>query len=379
MMKKVKIILPMIIFFMVTLMSATPVLASWNNIVENEVLIREGEEIEGDLWVIGRSVEIKGRIKGDLLIFAEELTVSGQIDGDLLGMVGRTEISGSLRGNLRLLSMVNRINGLVAGNISAVGTELLIEPEAKVSALWGWYNMANISGEIRESAIVNGNIFNLTGKVGEDLKIRANKVFIAENAFIGGNFHYPAGTKPIIESGTQVGGRISEYQLASSTGLPVLKGLWFLGGLFFGVIWLLISPRGWMEITELSFFPWRRVIFLGMGGVFLLPLLSIFFSALLIGLPLGICLLIVFIILLLYGELPSYLLMGRLLYRLLWKNKKVHPVFLFISGGFILAFMEWLPYIGFAITLLSKVLGYGLILSYLFFRRKRVRKVEAFM
>jgi cytoskeletal protein CcmA (bactofilin family) len=375
MMKKVKIILPVAIILIFILLSATPVLGSWDSIVENEVYIREGEEFEGDLWVIGRSVEIKGRVKGDLLIFAEELKVSGQIDGDLLGMVGRTEITGNLQGNLRLLSMVTRINGLVAGNISAAGTELLIEPEATVSTLWGWYNLANISGEIRESAVVNGNIFNLTGKVGEDLKIGVNKGFIAESALIGGDFYYPAGITPIIESGTKIGGKISEYELASSSGLPVFKGLWFLGGLFFGVIWLLISPRGWMEMTELSSISWRRLILLGVGGVFLLPLLSIFFSALLIGLPLGICLLILFFILLLYGELPSYLLMGKLLYRLLWKNKKIHPVFLFISGGFVLAFLKWLPYIGFIITILSKVLGYGLLLSYLF-RKKQVKKIE---
>jgi cytoskeletal protein CcmA (bactofilin family) len=375
-MKKVCLILLIILLSGFTPFFSKPVAASWTTLAGNEVYVREGEVTEGDLWVMARSVEIKGRIKGDLLVFAEDLKISGQVDGALLGLAGRTELSGEILGNLRMASMFTKIDGLVAGNFSAVGTELLFGPKATASSLLAWFTLTNIAGEIKEAAVVKGNIFNLTGKIGEDLKIGATKVNISENARIGGDFLYPVGVEPVLEPGFRVGGKINKFQTAPAPGATAFKGLWFLGGLLLGVVWLLIFPRRWAEIISASSLPWRRIIVLGIGGLFLLPLLSLLFSVMLIGLPLGICLLVIFLILLFFGELPSYLLVGRLLFGSLQRKRKAHPVFLFVAGGFILAFLKFLPYIGFIFMFVSKILGNGLLLSYLFFSRNPSKTIE---
>jgi hypothetical protein len=171
-----------------------------------------------------------------------------------------------------------------------------------------------------------------------------------------------------------VGGKLREYTPLSS-GLTAFRGIWFIGGLFLGIVWLLIFPRRWTELMATR--PaWRRIIGMGLGGFILLPFLAFFASAFVIGLPLGICLLLLFLILVLFGELPSYLLLGNLLFAALRKERKTHPIVLFIAGGFVLTFLKILPYIGYFFQLAGRVVGNGLLLAYMFYGRKPMKPVK---
>lgn len=374
-MKKNSLIALIVLCAGLSLIFSQPASAAWKILTSDEVLIREGEEINGDLWVFGREVEIKGRVKGDLLIAAEDLKVSGQIDGDILGFAGQTELSGRVMGNLRLLSVLTKLNGEIAGNISAAGTELFLGPKATASSLLAWYTLATVAGEVKEAAFVKGTAFTLTGKIGEDLKTGGTNVTIAQQAQIGGNLLYRAGVEPVIEPGAKVGGKLREFAPSPSPGFTVLRGIWFVGGLFFGVVWLLVFPHRWVEMMDTRLV-WRRLIGLGLGGLFLLPLLALLFSVILIGLPLGICLLIIFLILVLFGELPSYLLVGKLFFGVLRKGKNTHQIALFAAGGFVLAFLKLLPYIGLLFSIASRVVGNGLLLSYLFYGKKPIKTMK---
>ncbi len=360
--------------FLFCLNSGQPAAAAWKTITGDEVLLREGEEIEGDVWVFSRAVEIKGRIKGDLLIVAEQLKVSGQIDGDLLGITAQTELSGRVLGNLRLFSLLTNLNGEIAGNISAAGNELFFGPQAKTSSLLAWYTLARIAGEVTEAAHIKGTALVLHGKVGEDLKAGGSRVMITQGARVGGDLIYRQGITPVLQPGAQVGGKLREF-IPLSPALTAFRGLWFIGGLFLGVLWLLVFPYRWMELMAVR--PaWRRIVGLGLGGSILLPFLAFFTSALVIGLPLGICLLLLFLILVLFGELPSYLLVGNLLFRTFRKERQPHPVLLFIAGGFVLTFLKILPYIGYFFSLAGRIVGNGLLLAYLFYGRKPMNPVK---
>ena len=352
-----------------------PVAAAWTTLTGEEVLIREGEEIDGDLWVFSRAVEIRGRIKGDLLIATEHLKVSGQIDGDLLGFAAQTELSGRVLGNLRLFSVLTNLNGEIAGNISAAGSELFLGPKATASSLLAWYTIATVAGEVKEAAYVKGTALTMSGQIGQDLKAGGTRVMLTQDAQVGGDLIYRAGIEPVLEPGAKVGGKLREFATPPPPGLTALRGVWFVGGLFLGVVWLLIFPHRWTEMMAMR--PaWRRLIGLGLGGLIILPLLAFLASALVFGLPLGICLLLLFLILVFFGELPSYLLLGDLLFGALRKGRRTHPIVLFTAGGFVLTFLKILPYIGYFFSIAGRVVGNGLLLSYLFYGRKPMKPMN---
>src|SRR5690606_15431063 len=155
-----------------------PAAAAWQTLTGREIFIREGEVITGDLWVMGNGVKIAGQVKGDLLIFADQLELSGQVDGDVLGVIGRTLISGAVGGDFRGLSAVAQIDGVVAGNLSAAGTQLVLGPQSKVGSLLSWYTTTRLLGEIVGSALANGNIFSLDGKLGGDLQVGSKQIIV---------------------------------------------------------------------------------------------------------------------------------------------------------------------------------------------------------
>ncbi|HHW13291.1 MAG TPA: polymer-forming cytoskeletal protein [Firmicutes bacterium] len=346
-----------------------PVAAAWQTLTGSEILIREGEVITGDLWVMGNGVKIAGQVKGDLLIFADDLEVSGKVDGDLLGVTGRTVISGVVTGDVRGLSAFMQIDGVVGGNLSAAGTQLVVGPQSKVGSLLSWYTATRLSGEIAGSALAKGNIFSLDGKVGGDLEVGAKQIVAGKNAVVNGDFIYPAGAEPVLMPGAYVGGqRRTAAQMAGSA-MTGVKGIWFLGSLLMGLLWLLFFPRRWKEILSTGFV-WSRVIGFGFVGFFFLPVMAVLAMLTLVGLPLGIGLFLLFLILMFFGELPVYLLAGRWFCRLFRKTSRLHPAFLFLVGGFVFTFLKLIPVLGFYLALGGRILGNGLLLTYLFWREK---------
>lgn len=90
----------------------------------------------------------------------------------------------------------------------------------------------------------------------------------------------------------------------------------------------------------------------------------------LVGSPLGLGLFLLFSVLMAYGELPVYLLVGRWFCRLFRKTSRLHPAFLFLVGGFVFTFLKLLPVVGVYLTIGGRILGGGLLLTYLFWREK---------
>ncbi|NLC53808.1 MAG: hypothetical protein GX770_07570 [Firmicutes bacterium] len=346
-----------------------PVAAAWQTLTGSEIFLREDEVVTGDLWVLGNGVKIAGEVKGDLLIFADELELSGKIGGDVLGVVGRTLVSGEVAGDFRVLSAVTQIDGVVGGNLSAAGTQLVLGTQSKVGSLLSWYTTTGLLGEISGSALAKGNNFSIEGKLGGDLQVGAKQIVVGENAVIAGDFIYPAGANPVFKPGAKIGGQQRTAVLKSAPVMAGIQGMWFLGSMLLGLLWLFIFPRRWKELlsTRIS---WPRIIGFGLGSFFLLPILSVLAILTMVGLPLGIGLFLLFLFVMAFGELPVYLLAGRWFCRLFRKKGRLHPALFFLIGGFVYTFLKLIPVVGFYLALAGRILGNGLLLTYLFWWEK---------
>ncbi|NLW59879.1 MAG: hypothetical protein GX073_06000 [Firmicutes bacterium] len=346
-----------------------PAVAAWQKLRGDEIIIRAGEEIDGDLWVSGGVVEIDGRIKGDLLIVAEELILRGVVDGDLLGLIGRTKVTGEITGDFRGLVLDAQIDGVVAGSLSTAGSKLVLGARSRVGSLLAWHTTVQLLGEIDEAAMVKAAFLLFNGKLDGDFQVNAGQVIIGENAFISGDLSYQEGMTPVFKPGAKVGGEIRTVADAVSPIYTGLQGIWFVGSLFCGMVWLLLFARHWNRILEAGI-PWRRLIGFGVGSLIFLPFLSILTGLTIVGLPLGIGFFLLFLVLLLFGELPAYLLVGRWFCGLFRKKKRTHPVFSFLAGGFVLTFLKLLPVVGVFFAIAGRIIGNGLFLTYLFWNEK---------
>lgn len=121
-----------------------------------QILIPEGDVVEGDLYVSGGSVRVEGTVTGDLLAWAGQVDVTGQVDGDVMVAAGQVDLAGE-----------------VAGDVRAAGGQL------------------NIPGTIDEDLFVGGGRVTLSGEVGEDLVFGTGQMVL--NGSVGGDVLGSAG------------------------------------------------------------------------------------------------------------------------------------------------------------------------------------------
>ena len=100
----------------------------------NQILIDQGEVVEGDLYVSAGIVRIEGTVTGDLLASGGQIDVTGQVGDDVMVAGGQVDIAGE-----------------VGGDVRAAGGQL------------------DIPGTIDEDLFVAGGRVTLSGTVGEDL------------------------------------------------------------------------------------------------------------------------------------------------------------------------------------------------------------------
>ncbi len=138
---------------------------------DETVLVDEGTVIEGDLYVSGKDVTIRGQVKGDLIGFCQNATISGSVGGSVNLAAQSILVEGHIARTARLAGQVILITdtGVIAGDLLAACFSLEIELDGEVhrNALIYSYQ-----------SLINGNIdHNLHGGM-------ANCEF---NGYVGGN------------------------------------------------------------------------------------------------------------------------------------------------------------------------------------------------
>lgn len=131
-----------------------------------QILIAEGDVVEGDLYVSGGTVRIEGTVTGDLIASAGQVDVTGQVDGDLMVAGGQVDLAGEVGGDVRA----------AGGQLNVVGT---INEDLFVAS-----GRVTLSGEVGEDLVFGTGQMVLNGNVGGDVLGSASAY--TRNGTIGG-------------------------------------------------------------------------------------------------------------------------------------------------------------------------------------------------
>ena len=85
----------------------------------NEVVVPAGEEVSGDLYASGGTVQIDGSVEGDLVATGGQVTVTGEVGGDVIAGAGAVSILGRVDGDVRAGAGQVTVGG-------AIGEDLLV-------------------------------------------------------------------------------------------------------------------------------------------------------------------------------------------------------------------------------------------------------------
>lgn len=321
-------------------------------IVAAEQVVIDGD-ITGDLIAVGEKVVIRSKIGGNVIAFAEELEFESAINGTVFAAgesvaINETGISGNLF--VAGEKIRNDSSFLVGGNV------LLAAKDAELGAdigreLWGAASSLAFSGKISGDLRYYGAELELTSKahVGGDLQVMVSdesSLLVDDNAVILGERSVDAIPE---EEHTH---NKSDYFFGHLMKL--------LAAFLFGLIlyWLFPSLRfasalGGRELLGTS--AWGAV------ALITTPLLAILLMFTLIGLPIGIAGLMLWIIAMYAASVVAGAYVGD---AILANAEQHRPILALFLGLLILLVLGSIPFVGSATRLIALIVGLGIIVRW---------------
>jgi hypothetical protein len=307
--------------------------------------------VNGDLIAFVREVRIRGTVKGNVFAFAQRIEIEGVVEGSVIGAGGWIETRGQVMRNIYACAGSVRIggDGRVGGNATLFAGEGTVEGSvgkdftaySARSTGWGPFHTSRQGGVFQIMA---------PAQIGRNLTLRVDR---SDNARV--------------DSGASVGGstniRIpepapSKYRTAS---FYIWQTIWLAAAFLSGLVLFWLAPvlaRATLETSQ------SLLIAAGIGflAVVAPPVAAIIAGITLVGLPLGLITLALWMIAGYFAKIVLAAFLGRSI--LASQGKAEPPTALVLLTGLIPVFVAInLPYIGGLIEFLFVVLGLGVMVT----------------
>jgi hypothetical protein len=377
-MKKTSLLLGALL--LVALLVPSAVLA-FNVKTADSVYIKEDEVVEGNMYIASNNITIEGVVNGDLIALGQNINVKGKIMGDIISVSQNLNVEGEIGGNIRsITNTASLINTTVKRNVNLIGTNILINENSNIN--WDALILAGVA-EMRGT--VQGSLHGMvdklliSGDVNKDVSFTINQnnnyyqdepIKITDDSNIKGDFNYSYNKNLNIDE-SLVAGAINFNKKDIENNWQ--KNIWnfiiaVFSALVVGLVFISISKKEMAIIQEKVNSRYKKSLLVGLGILFLTPIISVILMLTIIGIPLGFIMLIFWFILLYFAQIMVGLGLGKQIREKLFKTKKKNIMADLVIGITILYLLFSIPIFGKIIMFLSTLLGLGVIWRYKKFR-----------
>jgi cytoskeletal protein CcmA (bactofilin family) len=345
--------------------------AQWETRTGDTIVVSTDEVISGDLWCAGQKVMIDGTVNGDLLVLANDLVINGKVNGDITGLSGKVAILGQVDGDIRVKADSIKVSGLVTRNTAVWTTQLLIDKGASLGSLWAtvagtslqWNKKSEtiLNGKINGKVELNAGVVRIGGVLTGESLINAQTIYVDNGADLK-LLNYRTNEQIIISPQATIGEKneLPPVKATGGGGLYLIIWIWFLGMLFMGFFMIGFTParvRLWISGIQ----PWGRALLRGFILVAGIPVIILFLVFTGLGIPMAVFLSLVYLIFMLFGQLPFFFYFGAAVIRFFKVERNFPPFFFLLVGGITTTFLVVLPYVGFLFYLLATIVGVGIL------------------
>ena len=337
-MKKKILLLLVILLTVIT----TPVFAKGDNGFFTGDRVKVKKNLNTTSFVAGNSVNMTSEVDGLNFVAGNNLTISSKQDYLFAA------------GNLITIKNATTKDAFIAGSTISI-------ENTTVRDLYVGGSTITIDSNIERNTYIAGDSVVITGTINA-----AEKITIEEGTIIEGTLEYPEDAKLKIESGATITKKktYKNVKIEKSSRLDILKHR--VSGRIYsyislilvaGILFLLnkklfkgiskIEKRG-SEIAKKSL--------IGFGILIMLPIASIIIMLTIIGLPLSLLALTIYIILIYLSSIATAYYCGNWLF----KDKIKNEFLQLIVALAIIYVLEIIPFIGGLISFLSLIFGLGI-------------------
>jgi hypothetical protein len=331
------------------------------------VTVAQGQRVDNSLFVAGRTVDINGEVFGDVFCAGQTVTVSGKVHGDVICAGQTVNITGIIDGDVRLAGQTVAVGAEISGNATIAGQTFNLESTGKIDGdVTVGSTDATLNGPVgRDLATGGGNVI-IANEIGRDIKGTVNNLRLSSGAVVKGNIEFTSSNDIDRATGATVGGKITRNEPTKddSTTSGAVFGFtagwfiyWFFAMLLTAIAIALLFPRMLQVVSDKGMpRPWKALL-VGFLTSILLPVVGIVLMITVIGIPLALILLLMWIVVvLLSGPVFGYYL-GRLILR-----ESKNPLVIMLLGASVLIVLYFIPIIGFIAFLAALWIGAGMLL-----------------
>ncbi len=260
------------------------------------ITVPAGQTVNDTLIAGGESVTVDGNVTGNLIATGRRITVRGSVGGDVFAAGQTVEVEGSVAGNVVISGQWLSVRGRVSNSVLAAGQQFRLESQGEVQG-----DVIAFTGETRLEGKINRDVTAFTGvtevrsSVGRHLTAYTSRLILPSMARVGGNLtaHADNRNAVAVEPGVvagkteiEIGRRGRPYSRFSEPRFYKFQILQFLAAMLAGGVLILLFPA-FLQATSQAAGVWGRSMGLGFAALFAVPVAAILACISLIGIPLG--------------------------------------------------------------------------------------------
>lgn len=335
------------------------------------------EIVSSNLYKVSEEIIIDGTINGDLVAIAKKITVNGQIDGDLIAISQLIIVNGQVGGNIRAIAGDIFLEGLVGRNVTILADRTELQENSHIS--WDAYinsRLLEAKGYIEGSLTGVASQALIAGQIDQSLSFKIKPTGTEKNSIllsganIKGNFNYSAPSAAQINEDSLIQGK-TQYTSTNSNNKynQTREKAWSIiykifCALVIGLVLIFIGKKFLPKLLKKSESRVKEIFLYGSALLFITPVIAglLFFT--IIGLPLGLIILVLWLIALYLAKVVMMILLGQIVLKTLFKKKAFNFIIRLIVGVVISYSLFSLPFIGWLISLIFSLVGLGIIYLY---------------
>ncbi|MDH3239055.1 MAG: hypothetical protein OEO83_00170 [Alphaproteobacteria bacterium] len=322
-----------------------------------------------DQYLAGGTVTVRTQVAGDVTAAGGKILVDGQVGGDVNAAGGAIDLFGRVLDDARLAGGMLTIGAKLGGDLVAAGGSVFVLRDSEVSGrAWLGGGRVEVLGRIGGELKATGGKVVINGIVNGDVHVIGRQVRIGSAARIAGDLTYTSRREAIIDAGARIDGavkRLPPTKMAvpsAAVAIGIMGGLWLVGLIVMGMALVLVFPTATARLTETIQENSGRCALVGFALLAAVPLASLISFMMLIGVPLGLALLALYLTALLAAYLTGALWLAERVLSWLGGDRShrtgQRAGFLAITL-IVLMLIGWIPIVGWLVFLAILVLGLG--------------------
>jgi hypothetical protein len=295
--------------------------------------------VGGNLITLGDAITVHGRVGGSVLSLGSSIElVDATVDGDLWSAGDRVSINGASR----------------IGRNAAIATE--------------FFSMA---GEVKRDLLTFGEKIELSGKIGEDFEVAADRVSLMGSASVGGNLRVRIDDENDLQRSPDsvVNGeveiltpeskfdRVSKY---ATVGYYIRQLLRLVSAFIAGFVLLWLIP-GLRDITLGSGVSGIKTAGIGLVGLVTLPVFMLLFAVTVVGLPFTVVGFFSWLLAIYFAKIVLASVLGQMILASSEKNGSL--LWTLLAGLVAVLLVVNIPVIGGIFNFILTIIGFGMIVQ----------------